>query len=170
MRRGPSGMRTQTVELCQAAGFEPQVAFEADDLPTVRGLVAAGLGVAVVPAMGLPAPTTFALPSCPADVKNHGAYVSGVARSAPKGKDGEHGMWVSQAAHSDCGKSADSSAKPEPTETDSPDTERPETHSPKPDHSQPEKTDSPDATTTVGGDASVSTDTGGKHNTGHGDH
>jgi DNA-binding transcriptional LysR family regulator len=60
MRRGPSGMRVQTVELCQAAGFEPDVAFEADDLPTVRGLVAAGLGVAVVPAMGLPLPTTFA--------------------------------------------------------------------------------------------------------------
>jgi len=60
MRRGPSGMRTQTVELCQAAGFEPEIAFEADDLPTVRGLVAAGLGVAVVPAMGLPARTTFA--------------------------------------------------------------------------------------------------------------
>jgi DNA-binding transcriptional LysR family regulator len=60
MRRGPSGMRTQTVELCRGAGFEPVVAFEADDLPTVRGLVAAGLGVAVVPAMGLPAPTTFA--------------------------------------------------------------------------------------------------------------
>ena len=38
----------------------PTIDFEADDLPTVRGLVAAGLGVAVVPAMGLPAPTTFA--------------------------------------------------------------------------------------------------------------
>jgi DNA-binding transcriptional LysR family regulator len=60
MRRGPSRMRTQTVELCQAAGFEPEVAYEADDLPTVRGLVAAALGVAVVPAAGLPAPTTFA--------------------------------------------------------------------------------------------------------------
>jgi LysR family transcriptional activator of glutamate synthase operon len=60
MRRGPSGMRTQTVDLCRRAGFEPEVAFEADDLPTVRGLVASGLGVAVVPAMGLPAPTTFA--------------------------------------------------------------------------------------------------------------
>ena len=60
VRRGPSDMRTQTVELCRAAGFEPEVAYEADDLPTVRGLVAAGLGVAVVPAMGLPLPTTFA--------------------------------------------------------------------------------------------------------------
>jgi DNA-binding transcriptional LysR family regulator len=53
-------MRTQTLALCSAAGFEPEVAFEADDLPTVRALAAAGLGVAVVPAMGLPAPTTFA--------------------------------------------------------------------------------------------------------------
>jgi len=60
MRRAPSGMRAQTVALCAAAGFEPEVAFDADDVPTVRGLVAAGLGVAVVPAMGLPAPTTFA--------------------------------------------------------------------------------------------------------------
>jgi DNA-binding transcriptional LysR family regulator len=60
LRRAPSGMRTRTLELCAAAGFEPEVAFEADDLPTVRGLVAAGLGVAVVPARGLPLPTTFA--------------------------------------------------------------------------------------------------------------
>jgi len=60
MRRAPSGMRSQTLALCAAAGFDPQIDVEADDLPTVRGLVAAGLGVAVVPAMGLPAPTTFA--------------------------------------------------------------------------------------------------------------
>lgn len=60
VRRAPSGMRVQTLAMCAAAGFEPDIAFEADDLPTVRGLVAAGLGVAVVPAMGLPAPTTFA--------------------------------------------------------------------------------------------------------------
>ncbi len=60
MRTAPSMMRSQTLELCAGAGFEPDIAFEAEDLPTVRGLVAAGLGVAVVPAMGLPAPTTFA--------------------------------------------------------------------------------------------------------------
>ena len=60
MRRAPSGMRAQTLELCRAAGFEPEVAVEADDLPTVRGFVAAGLGVAVVPAQGLRVPTTFA--------------------------------------------------------------------------------------------------------------
>lgn len=60
LRAAPSMMRTQTLELCAAAGFEPEVAFEAGDLSTVRGLVAAGLGVGVVPAMGLSTPTTFA--------------------------------------------------------------------------------------------------------------
>ncbi len=39
-------------ELCAAAGFTPRIAFEAEDLSTVRGLVAAGLGVSILPAMG----------------------------------------------------------------------------------------------------------------------
>lgn len=60
LRRAPSTMRTSCLDLCGAAGFEPTVAFEADDLPTVRGFVAAGLGVSVVPAQGLQAPATFA--------------------------------------------------------------------------------------------------------------
>jgi hypothetical protein len=47
-------------------------------------------------------PGAYTLPPCPSDVKNHGAYVSYVARTAPKGS--EHGYWVSQAARSDCGK------------------------------------------------------------------
>jgi LysR family transcriptional activator of glutamate synthase operon len=38
--------------LCRSAGFSPRVAFEGDDLVVVRGLVAAGLGVAVVPSTG----------------------------------------------------------------------------------------------------------------------
>ena len=38
-----------TMELCRAAGFTPRVAFEGEDVPVVRGFVAAGLGVAVVP-------------------------------------------------------------------------------------------------------------------------
>src|SRR3954465_8912298 len=49
--------------------------------------------------------TTDAAPAdCPADVKNHGAYVSPVARSAPHGAGGVHGKAVSAAAKSDCGK------------------------------------------------------------------
>ncbi len=38
-------------DLCAAAGFVPRVAFEGHDLPVVRGFVAAGLGVALVPAV-----------------------------------------------------------------------------------------------------------------------
>jgi LysR family transcriptional activator of glutamate synthase operon len=60
LRSAPSRMRDQAVALCRAAGFEPDVAYEADDLPTARGFVAAGLGVSVVPAQGLRVPTTFA--------------------------------------------------------------------------------------------------------------
>jgi DNA-binding transcriptional LysR family regulator len=37
--------------LCNKAGFAPTIAFEGDDLPTVRGFVAAGLGIAIVPAL-----------------------------------------------------------------------------------------------------------------------
>jgi DNA-binding transcriptional LysR family regulator len=48
--RAYSGLRAQTDDLCARAGFTPAVVFEGDDLSTVRGLVAAGLGVAVVPA------------------------------------------------------------------------------------------------------------------------
>lgn len=44
-------LSAQTDALCRAAGFTPEIALVADDLPTVRGYVAAGLGVAVVPAL-----------------------------------------------------------------------------------------------------------------------
>ncbi|WP_433337482.1 LysR family transcriptional regulator [Spirillospora sp. CA-294931] len=40
---------------CRAAGFEPRIAFRTDDQMTVRGLVAAGLGVALAPSLTLPA-------------------------------------------------------------------------------------------------------------------
>ena len=46
-------LRRLSDELCQSAGFTPQVAFEGDDLPMVHGFVAAGLGVAIVPRMGM---------------------------------------------------------------------------------------------------------------------
>jgi len=41
------------VRSCHAAGFEPHVAFESDDYQTVQGLVAAGVGVALIPALAL---------------------------------------------------------------------------------------------------------------------
>jgi LysR family transcriptional activator of glutamate synthase operon len=49
-------LRQLTEELCRDAGFTPTIAFEGDDVSTVIGLVAAGLGVAIVPShyRGLP--------------------------------------------------------------------------------------------------------------------
>ena len=41
------------VRLCLAAGFEPNVTFESDDYETVQGLVAAGVGVALIPRLAL---------------------------------------------------------------------------------------------------------------------
>jgi DNA-binding transcriptional LysR family regulator len=41
------------VRACHAAGFEPNVAFESDDYLTVQGLVAAGVGVALIPHLAL---------------------------------------------------------------------------------------------------------------------
>jgi DNA-binding transcriptional LysR family regulator len=41
------------VRSCMAAGFEPHVTFESDDYETVQGLVAAGVGVALVPRLAL---------------------------------------------------------------------------------------------------------------------
>lgn len=41
------------VRCCHAAGFEPNVSFESDDYQTVQGLVAAGVGVALIPELAL---------------------------------------------------------------------------------------------------------------------
>ena len=48
--RPTSALRKLVDDLCREAGFRPTVVFEGDDLTNLRGLVAAGLGVAVVPA------------------------------------------------------------------------------------------------------------------------
>jgi DNA-binding transcriptional LysR family regulator len=41
------------VRSCHRAGFEPDVSFETDDYQTVQGLVAAGVGVALIPQLAL---------------------------------------------------------------------------------------------------------------------
>lgn len=41
------------VRSCLAAGFEPAVSFESDDFQTIQGLVAAGVGVALIPQLAL---------------------------------------------------------------------------------------------------------------------
>jgi DNA-binding transcriptional LysR family regulator len=42
----------QVARACNNAGFDPHVAFESDDFATVQGLVAAGVGVALIPDLG----------------------------------------------------------------------------------------------------------------------
>ncbi|MHA6533357.1 LysR family transcriptional regulator [Paenibacillus sp. BAC0078] len=43
------GFRKMTVELCREAGFEPRIVFESNNMETVQSLVAAGMGVTLVP-------------------------------------------------------------------------------------------------------------------------
>ena len=43
------GLRATTDAWCREAGFVPRLAFEGEEIDTVRGLVAAGLGVALLP-------------------------------------------------------------------------------------------------------------------------
>ncbi|MTD55032.1 LysR family transcriptional regulator [Amycolatopsis pithecellobii] len=54
------GIRQITDALCAEAGFEPKVVFEGQESDTVRGLVAAGFGVAVLPRFGATAPAGVA--------------------------------------------------------------------------------------------------------------
>jgi LysR family transcriptional regulator, transcription activator of glutamate synthase operon len=46
-------MRSIIKEACELAGFEPIVAFEGEDSVSVRGLVAAGLGVGLLPSIAI---------------------------------------------------------------------------------------------------------------------
>ncbi|HEY3478456.1 MAG TPA: LysR substrate-binding domain-containing protein, partial [Streptomyces sp.] len=45
--------RRHLVEVCERAGFTPRIDFATDDYPAVVGLVAAGLGVAVLPELAV---------------------------------------------------------------------------------------------------------------------
>ncbi len=48
-----SACARHVVRICRAAGFQPRVSFESDDYLTVQGLVAAGVGVALIPQLAL---------------------------------------------------------------------------------------------------------------------
>lgn len=48
------GLRQLNEELCQRAGFVPRATFEGEEVATVHGLVAAGLGVALIPRSAAP--------------------------------------------------------------------------------------------------------------------
>lgn len=56
------GLRELTDNFCRQAGLEPRITFEGDELTMVRGLVAAELGVAFMPALALHTAAEPALP------------------------------------------------------------------------------------------------------------
>jgi DNA-binding transcriptional LysR family regulator len=49
----PSGCRRAVVYACEQAGFQPNVDFELDDILAMQALVAAGMGVTLLPRLGL---------------------------------------------------------------------------------------------------------------------
>lgn len=66
--------RGHLLELADAAGFTPRIAFETDNFVAVEGMVAQGLGVALLPALALDAsprhPDVVTRPTARADVRS----------------------------------------------------------------------------------------------------
>ncbi len=66
--------RGHLLELADAAGFTPRIAFETDNFVAVEGMVAQGLGVAMLPALALDAaprhPGVVTRPTAAADVRS----------------------------------------------------------------------------------------------------
>jgi DNA-binding transcriptional LysR family regulator len=79
------GLRRITDALCQEAGFRPKVAFEGEEAETLRGLVAAGLGVALLPPPAVPRPGVAELTvTAPRAVREIGlAWLAGSVDTPP---------------------------------------------------------------------------------------
>ena len=71
--RAASALRRLGDLLCEQAGFRPDVIFEGDDLSNVRGFVAAGLGVAIVPAPRAGSPEAWPGPVAYLEILDPGA-------------------------------------------------------------------------------------------------
>jgi LysR family transcriptional regulator, transcription activator of glutamate synthase operon len=65
------GLRQLFDNLCQRAGFAPQLAFEGEEHETLRGLVRAGLGVAVLPRATYQDPTFVEIPLRDPEARRH---------------------------------------------------------------------------------------------------
>jgi LysR family transcriptional activator of glutamate synthase operon len=76
-------LRALSDELCTQSGFTPRVVFEEDDIPVVRGFVAAGLGVSIVPAL-------------PAEVRQAGSGAEHLVRLTDPGAFRDVGLAWSQ--------------------------------------------------------------------------
>ena len=45
----PSSCRSQVINICREAGFDPRITFQSEDYGVIKGFVAGGLGVAILP-------------------------------------------------------------------------------------------------------------------------
>lgn len=79
------GLRRITDDLCAEAGFTPRIAFEGEEAETLRGLVAAGLGVALLPPPAVARPGVVELAvTAPRAVREIGvAWLDGHPDTAP---------------------------------------------------------------------------------------
>ncbi len=81
-----SACARHVVRICRAAGFEPRVSFESDDYLTVQGLVAAGVGVALIPQLALSQTVSYDIAMTeldPAPVRHVVAATRGAGVSLP---------------------------------------------------------------------------------------
>lgn len=86
-RDGTSGATCLT-RLCAAAGFAPRIAFRSNDYEVVQSLVAAGVGVALIPALGYrPLPGTHAMPLRHKPLRRHVHVVHRTANTNPLLRD-----------------------------------------------------------------------------------
>ncbi|MDX1965083.1 MAG: LysR substrate-binding domain-containing protein [Pirellulales bacterium] len=56
------GLYVQVLKICEQAGFEPRIVQQSSQIPTILSLVAAGLGIAIVPASVLNTPWKGVIP------------------------------------------------------------------------------------------------------------
>jgi LysR family transcriptional activator of glutamate synthase operon len=75
--------RQRADALCAAAGFAPRVVLQADNFLTVRNFVAAGLGVAILPADTSVTPRTVSIPLSGPDAVRTFGLVWNPARNTP---------------------------------------------------------------------------------------
>ncbi|WP_329789827.1 LysR family transcriptional regulator [Lentzea sp. DG1S-22] len=86
-RDGTSGATCLT-RLCAAAGFAPRIAFRSNDYEVVQSLVAASVGVALIPALGYRTlPGTHAMPLRHKPLRRHVHVVHRTANTNPLLRD-----------------------------------------------------------------------------------
>ena len=58
----PSSCRDQVLQICRDAGFEPRISFQSEEYEVIKGFVAAGLGVTILPELAGDHPGIVLLP------------------------------------------------------------------------------------------------------------